>query len=98
MLTALARELVTQKGVGERADELWRAIQRQQAQVNGCSRPAIVEASASMIGEGRAVQPTQTGSSEPAVTANAFVEMAVDGSRNGPKSRHDNDAQLSLAF
>jgi hypothetical protein len=24
MLTAMARELVTQKGVGERADELWK--------------------------------------------------------------------------
>ena len=29
MLTAMARELVTQKGVGERADELWRQLQRQ---------------------------------------------------------------------
>jgi hypothetical protein len=29
MLTAMARELVTQKGVGERADNVWRQLQRQ---------------------------------------------------------------------
>ena len=27
MLTAMARELVTQKGVGERADAVWKALQ-----------------------------------------------------------------------
>jgi hypothetical protein len=31
MLTAMARELVTQKGVGERADNVWRQLQRQTA-------------------------------------------------------------------
>jgi hypothetical protein len=29
MLTAMARELVTQKGVGEKADALWKEIQQQ---------------------------------------------------------------------
>jgi hypothetical protein len=29
MLTAMARELVTQKGVGEKADNVWRQLQRQ---------------------------------------------------------------------
>lgn len=33
MLTAMARELVTQKGVGERADELWHQLQRQTAAI-----------------------------------------------------------------
>ena len=31
MLTAMARELVTQKGVGERADALWKQLQQQTA-------------------------------------------------------------------
>jgi hypothetical protein len=29
MLTAMAHELITQKGVGERADNVWRQLQRQ---------------------------------------------------------------------
>ncbi len=33
MLTAMARELVTQKGVGERADNVWRQLQRQTATI-----------------------------------------------------------------
>lgn len=33
MLTAMARELVTQKGVGEKADACWRELQKQHAQL-----------------------------------------------------------------
>jgi superfamily II DNA or RNA helicase len=33
MLTAMARELVTQKGVGERADALWKQLQQQTATI-----------------------------------------------------------------
>src|SRR5215475_15613739 len=43
MLTAMDREVVSEKGVGEKADELWKQIQRQQATVLECSRPAIAE-------------------------------------------------------
>jgi hypothetical protein len=43
MLTAMAREVVTQKGVVEKADELWRQIQKQQMHVIESSRPAVVE-------------------------------------------------------
>ena len=35
MLTAMARELVTQKGVGEKADALWKEIQRQHMRLLG---------------------------------------------------------------
>ena len=33
MLTAMARELVTQKGVGEKADACWREVQREHTRV-----------------------------------------------------------------
>jgi hypothetical protein len=33
MLTAMARELVTQKGVGDKADEIWRQLQQQHSAV-----------------------------------------------------------------
>jgi hypothetical protein len=39
LLTAMARELVTQKGVGERADAVWRTLQADRA-----STPLDVEA------------------------------------------------------
>jgi len=42
MLTAMARELVTQKGVGEKADACWREIQTQHPdcwKANGFGRP-----------------------------------------------------------
>ena len=35
MLTAMARELVSQKGVGERADEVWRRLQVERARTLG---------------------------------------------------------------
>src|SRR5205807_5198416 len=35
MLTAMARELVTQKGVGEKADALWKEIQQQHTRLLG---------------------------------------------------------------
>jgi hypothetical protein len=98
MLTAMARELVTQKGVGERADELWKQIQRQQATVLECSRPVIVEPSTPALVDGRPAEADRSPVSETAVTADAVIEMALESPRPGRKSRYDDDAQLSLAF
>ncbi len=44
MLTAMARELVTQKGVGEKADACWRELQKQHAQLVESQRPRPPEA------------------------------------------------------
>jgi len=97
MLTAMARELVTQKGVGERADELWKQIQRQQATVLECSRPAILEPSTPAVVEDGPAEVNGSPLSEHAVTADALIQMALESPRTGRKSRHD-DGQLSLAF
>ena len=43
MLTAMARELVTQKGVGERADALWKDVQRQYMGLVETSRAVMAE-------------------------------------------------------
>ena len=43
MLTAMARELVTQKGVGEKADEIWRQLQQQHSPALTASAVAMVE-------------------------------------------------------
>ena len=97
ILTAMARELVTQKGVGGRADELWKQIQRQQATVLECSRSAIVEPSTPAVVEERPAEANGSPLSEHAVTADALIQMALESPRAGRKSRHD-DGQLSLAF
>lgn len=98
MLTAMARELVTQKGVGERADELWRQIQKQQAKVVECSRPAIVETSVPASSENCSAEAVRSISSETATSSAALVEIAPETPRTGRKPRYDDDAQLSLAF
>ena len=43
MLTAMARELVTQKGVGEKADACWREVQREHTRVLEAQRVPVVE-------------------------------------------------------
>jgi superfamily II DNA or RNA helicase len=90
MLTAMARELVTQKGFGERADELWRQIQRQQAQVIECSLAAIVEAPVPAGSE--------NGSAEASLSSSSESATASAAPRPGRKPRFDDNAQLSLAF
>src|SRR6266496_128919 len=43
MLTAMARELVTQKGVGERADAFWKDVQRQYTGTVETARAVTIE-------------------------------------------------------
>ena len=98
MLTAMARELVTQKGVGERADELWKQIQRQQATVLECSRPATAEPCTPAIIEHQPAEACGVPGSETPASADALIQMALESPRPGRKSRYDDGTQLSLAF
>jgi hypothetical protein len=50
MLTAMARELVTQKGVGEKADALWKEIQQQHTRLLGTTR-VVMEQPQNGLGE-----------------------------------------------
>jgi Helicase conserved C-terminal domain len=43
ILMAMARELVTEKGIGERADEVWTAVQKRQEEVFGVKALEAVE-------------------------------------------------------
>ena len=47
MLTAMARELVTQKGVGERADAVWKTLQAERA--SAALPPSVIEAEAEPV-------------------------------------------------
>jgi len=48
ILMAMARELVTEKGIGESADLVWKQLQKQQAEVFGVratdTLPSVIEA------------------------------------------------------
>jgi hypothetical protein len=97
VLTAMARELVTQKGVGERADALWKDVQRQHMGVVGTAKAVFIERSAPEP----VVVPSEVGpacSSDPNPTPDALIELVLPRPRAARRPHPDNDAQLSLAF
>ena len=95
MLTAMARELVTQKGVGEKADAVWKEIQQQHAQVAAASALPAVQSAAPAL-------PSTTDDAatddSPAPMTSGLIQLALPRSRVARKPRPDTDAQLSLAF
>jgi hypothetical protein len=97
MLTAMARELVTQKGVGEKADELWRQIQKQQMHVIESSRPAVV-GTVLALPEGPQTSHTEQPPPEETPRPPSALVGLSEESHGGRKPRYDAGAQLSLAF
>ena len=98
MLTAMARELVTQKGVGERADALWKDVQRQQMGLVEIAKAVVIEQPAP---EPVVVRPSEIDpacSAEPKPTPDALIELVLPRPRAARRPHPDNDAQLSLAF
>jgi hypothetical protein len=97
MLTAMARELVIQKGVGERADALWKDVQRQYTGMVETARTVTIEQPAeSVVVIPSDVEPAR--SSEPRPTTEALIELVSPRPRAARRPHYDNDAQLSLAF
>jgi hypothetical protein len=99
ILTAMARELVTEKGVGEKADALWREIQQQHTRLLANTNSVATAQP----------EPTQDGPLQPQTDSPldpprpesapaALVQMVLSKQRVTRRPRHDNDAQLSLAF
>jgi hypothetical protein len=98
MLTAMARELVTQKGVGERADALWKDVQRQHMGLVETAKAVVIEQAAP---EPAVVLPSEgdpASPSEPKPTPDALIELVLPRPRTARRPHPDNDAQLSLAF
>lgn len=98
MLTAMARELVTQKGVGERADAFWKDVQRQHMSLIGASKTVMIDQCGAAPIE--VLPPTidTAYSSELQSTEKTFIELLSPRPRAVRKPHPDNDAQLSLAF
>lgn len=95
MLTAMARELVTQKGVGEKADACWREVQQEHARLLEAQRTAVV------LPQELVASPTpwEESSAPPSTVAHAdaLIELALPRTKVARRSREDGD-QLSLAF
>lgn len=95
MLTAMARELVTQKGVGEKADAVWKEIQQQHARVAAESVVSTPDSAPPEVAA--AVEKSET-AEIPATASSGLIQLALPRSRAGRKSAQTNDSQLSLAF
>jgi hypothetical protein len=97
MLTAMARELVTQKGVGEKADACWREVQREHTRLLEVQRIPVIECPNEPV---LTAIPTEEPSAapEPLGPTDVLVELAMPQTRVARKPRYDSDAQLSLSF
>jgi len=99
MLTAMARELVSQKGVGERADEVWRRLQVERARTLGPDSASAFKPEPELI-IGRASEVVATAIQIlPPTTATGLAQFGMV-TRRSPRRpavcRDDN--QLSLGF
>ena len=99
MLTAMARELVTQKGVGERADEVWRRLQMERARTLGPDMTATLKPEPELITgpESEAMAPAIQ--ILPPTAATGLAQFGMGTRRSGRRAavcRDDN--QLSLGF
>jgi hypothetical protein len=97
MLTAMARELVTQKGVGEKADACWREVQKEHTRVLEAQRIPVIEhvrepVATTVLMEAATTAPESPGPME------ALVELAMQRTRVPRKPRYNSDAQMSLSF
>ena len=85
MLTAMARELVTERGIGESANEIWRQIQAEQSQLLPVPTASIEEATTLM---------------EPPLVAPFNAPVSVDAPKFGsraPSIRHIRRKEAPLA-
>jgi hypothetical protein len=96
MLTAMARELVTQKGVGEKADALWKEIQQQHTRLLGTTSVEMEQPQNGLGEAGPESEPL--GPLQPELAPVGLIQLALSRQRVARRQRPDNDAQLSLAF
>jgi hypothetical protein len=97
MLTAMARELVTQKGVGEKADACWREVQREHTRVLEAQRVSLVEQPQDSVPTSEAIEEAAA-TPQPHERTEALVELVLPRTRTVRKPRYDSDTQLSLSF
>jgi hypothetical protein len=95
----MARELVTEKGVGQKADALWREIQQQHTRLLATTNVvAIAQPKPTQNGPCLPESDTPLCPLQSESAPGALVQLVLSEQRAARRPRHDNDAQLSLAF
>jgi hypothetical protein len=98
MLTAMARELVTQKGVGERADDVWRRIQAERTRTLGPEVSAVLNPECELIvssEDGLVVPSIEIG---PPVAAPSLAQLSMAPRRSRRRPAYSDENQLSLGL
>lgn len=97
ILTAMARELVTQKGVGEKAEQVWRELQ--------ASRAAAMAPAPAIVGEVAPIVTVEPAPGivlpEPVASASSLFGLtpfSTPPRRVSRRGSHQDESQLSLAF
>lgn len=98
MLTAMARELVTQKGVGEKSDALWKQIQQQHTRLLAATSVVAIESPQQALGEDDLAESGPLCPLQPELAPAGLAQLVLSRPRAARRPRPDNDAQLSLAF
>lgn len=98
MLTAMARELVTQKGVGEKSDALWKQIQQQHTRLLAATSVVAMEPPQQALGEDDLAESGPLYPLQPELAPAGLAQLVLSRPRVARRPRTDNDAQLSLAF
>ena len=94
ILMAMARELVTEKGIGESAAVVWREIQKQQAEVFGVRTTETATANAESVIEARPKEVAPPPATTPLFTFETLV-AEIGRRRPGRRAPRAED-QLSL--
>ena len=105
ILTSMARELVTQKDVGEKADAVWRQLQMQRPTTTGPAMivqgPLSAESESGVLlpvpGEEMARLPTGTELTAPA-SLQSLAQFAATVRKTTRRAGYRNEDQLSLGF
>lgn len=99
MLTAMARELVTEKGVGKKADQVWRQLQMERSRVLGMETPTVTIAPAQpvIIEPGLPVPPLVL-DGESAPVPPSLAQFGTTVRRPSRRAALVDENQLSLGF
>ena len=98
MLTAMARELVTQKGVGEKSDALWKQIQQQHTRLLAATSVVAIDPPQQAVGEVELAESGPLHPLQPALAPAGLAQLVLSRAKVARRPRPGNDAQLSLAF
>lgn len=98
MLTAMARELVTQKGVGEKSDALWKQIQQQHTRLLATTSVIAMEPPQQAVGGVDLAESGPLYPPQPELAPAGLAQLVLSRAKVARRPRPGNDAQLSLAF